>query len=141
MTCECKMETLKYFNALIKAKACFSMILYFKGAFLSALLKKAMGCSCPIMFFCSNTVAIVCSDANEKMKKSLVKLGLIRTGVWVSACFTSSKDFFAFMVHLTPISLFNMFVMFLRSSARFGMNLLRNLIFPMKICSCLMFVG
>ena len=82
------------------------MMLYFRGASLSALLKKAMGCSCPIMFFCSNTVAIVCSNAKEKMKKSLVKSRLIRTGVWVSYFFTSSKDFLASMVHLNPTPLF-----------------------------------
>ena len=78
---------------------------------------------------------------NEKMKESLVKLGLIRTDVWVSACFTSSKDLFSSMVHLTPISFLNMFVMFLRSSSRFGMNLLKKLIFPMKDCISLMFLG
>ena len=73
--------------------------------------------------------------------KSLVKSGLIRIGVWVIACFTNSNDFFASMVHLTPISLFSMFVMFLMSSARFGMNLLKKFIFPMKDCSSLIFPG
>ena len=116
--CECKMYTLKYFKALTKAKACFSMILYFRGASLNALLKNAIGCSCPFKFLCSRTAAIVCSDANEKIKKSFVKSGLVRTGVLVNACFTSSNDFFAYKVHLTPSSFFSMFVMFLRSSAR-----------------------
>ena len=74
-------------------------MLYFRGASLSSLLKKAMGCYCPIMFFCSNTASIVCSDGYEKMKKSLVKSGLNRNGVWVSACSTSSKDFLASVVH------------------------------------------
>ena len=117
------------------------MMFYFRGASLNALLKKDMGCSCPIMLFCSNIAAIVCFDANENMKKSLVKLGLIRNGVWVSSCFTISKDFFASMVHLTPISLFSMFVMFLRIFASFGVNLLKKLIFPMKDCSSLIFLG
>ena len=93
------------------------------------------------MFFCNRKAATVCYDAKEKMNKSLVKSGLIRTGVCVSSCFNSSKDCFASMVHLTPISLFSMFVMFLRSFARFGMNLLKKLIFPMKDYSSLMFLG
>ena len=97
----------------------------------------------PLSFdvFYNRTTTTVCSDAKEKMKKSLVKSGLSRTGVWVSVFFTSSKDLFAYMVHLTPISLCNMFVMFLRSSARFGMNLLKKFIFPMKDCISLMFLG
>ena len=135
------MYTLKYCNVLIKAKACFSIVLYFRGASLSALLKNSMGCSCPFIFFCNRITATVCSDAKENMKKSLVKSGLIRTGFWVSAYFTSSKDCFSSMVHLTPISLFSMFVMFLRSFSRFGMNLLKKFIFPMKDCSSLIFLG
>ena len=126
------METLKSFKALTKAKACFSMILYFRGASLNALLKNAIGFSCPFKFFCNRTVATMCSDANEKMKKSFVKSGLMRTGVLVNACFTSSNDFFAYKVHLTPCSILSILVMFLRSSARLGMNLIKKLIFPMK---------
>ena len=129
--CECKMYTLKSFKALTKAKACFSMILYFKGASLNALLKNAIGYSCPFEFFCNRTTATVCSNANEKMKKYFVKSGLIRTGFLVNACFTSSNDFFASKVHLNPY-FFSIFIMFLRSSTRLGMNLLKKLIFPMK---------
>ena len=117
------------------------MMLYFRGASLSALLKNAMGCSYPFIFFCSKTTTTMCFDAKEKMKKSLVKLGLIRTGVRVSAWFTKSKDCFASMVHLTHVSLLSMLVMFLRIFARFGMNLLKKFIFPMKDCNSLMFLG
>ena len=83
----------------------------------------------------------MCSDWKEKMKKYLVKSGLITASVCVGACFTKSKDDFSYMVHLNPISLFNMFVMFFRSSTRFGMNLLKKFIFPIKYCSSLMFLG
>ena len=140
MKCECRMYTLKSFNALIKEKAYFSIMLYFRGASLSALLKNSMGCSCPFIFFYNKTVATMCSDAKEKMKKSLVKSGLIRTSVWVRACFTKSKYLFSSMVHLNLVSLFSILVMFLRSFARFGMNLLKKFIFPMKYCSSLMFL-
>ena len=67
MMCECRMYTLKSFKALTKAKACFSIMLYFKGASLNALLKNAIGYSCPCGFFCRRTSAMVCSDANEKI--------------------------------------------------------------------------
>ena len=119
----------------------FSIMLYFRGASLSALLKNSMGCSCPFIFFCSRTTTTVCSDAKEKMKKYLVKSRLIRTCFWVRACFTKSKDWFFSMVHFTHVSLLTMLVMFLRSSASFGMNLLKKLIFLMKYCSSLMFLG
>ena len=65
----------------------------------------------------------------------------MRTGALVRACFTSSKDVFASKVHFTPCSFFNMFVIFLRSSAKLGMNLLKKLIFPMKDCNSLIFRG
>ena len=141
MMCECKMYTLKYFDALIKAKACFSIMLYFRGASLNGLLKNDFGFSYPFIFFYSKTTTTLCSDAKEKMKKYLVKSGLIRTGVFVRDCFKILKDFFASMVHLTHVSLLSMLVMILRSSARFGMNLLKKFTFPMKYCSYLMFLG
>ena len=122
-------------------KACFSIILYFRGASLNALIKNAMSCTCPSRFFCNKTKTTVCSDANEKMRKSLVKSGLMRTGAWVSACFTSSKEFLASRVHLTPTYFLSIFVMFLRSSAKLGINLLRKLIFPIKDYNSLMFLG
>ena len=71
----------------------------------------------------------------------LEKSGLIRTGAWVSAIFTDSKDCLAPIVHLTPSSFFSMLFIFLRCSARLGINLLRKLIFPMKDCNYLMFLG
>ena len=80
--------------ALTKAKACFSMMLYLKGASLCVILKNAMGCSKPWSFFCSRTTAMVCSEANEKIIKSFLKFGLIRTGVFVKACLMDSNGCF-----------------------------------------------
>ena len=85
--------------ALTKANAFFSMILYFKGASLSVLLKNAIGCSKPWSFFCSRTAAMVCSEANEKIIKSFLKSGLISIGVFVKACLMDSNDCFASTVH------------------------------------------
>ena len=83
------MYTLKSFMAFTKARTCFSMILYFSVASLKILLKKAMGCSRPSSFFCNKTAAMVYSEANEKIMKSLLKLGIMRTYVLVSASLTA----------------------------------------------------
>jgi len=106
------------------------MILYFKEASLKALLKKAIGCSCPSFFFCNRIIAIVCSSIKENIIKSLVKSRLIKTGDFVNACLTRTKDCLASTFHLIYVSFLSMFVIFLSSSARFGINLLKNLIFP-----------
>ena len=116
-------------------------MLYCKGASLKALLKKAIGCSCPSGFFCNRTATIVCSEAKEKIRKSFEKSGLIRTGARVSACFTNSKDLLASTVHFTPTYFFSILVMFLRSSAKLGINLLKKLIFPLKDYNYFMFLG
>ena len=116
-------------------------MLYFKGASLKALLKKEIGYSRPSGFFCNKTVATVWSEAKEKIRKSFEKLGLIRIGARVSACFTNSKDFLASAVHLAPTSFLSILVMFLRSSAKLGINLLKKLIFPIKDCNSFMFLG
>ena len=65
------------------------MMLYFKGASLSALLNNSIGYSCPSGFFFNRKIATVYSDAKEKMRKYFVKFGLMRTGARVSACFTN----------------------------------------------------
>ena len=59
----------------------------------------------------------------------------------MSASFTDSKDLLAPTIHLIPAPFFSMSVIVLRCSARLGMNLLRKLIFPMKDCNSLMFLG
>ena len=64
----------------------------------------------------------------------------MRTGVWVRACFTSLNDFLALFVHLTPNSFLIILVMFLNSSARLGMNLLKKFIFPIKDWNSLRFL-
>ena len=83
----------------------------------------------------------MCSDAKEKIRKYLEKSGLIRTGALVSACLTNSKYFLVSRVHLTPTYFFSMFIIFLRSSAKLGINLLKKLIFPIKDCNYFMFLG
>ena len=87
------------------------------------------------------TIATVCSEAKEKIRKSFEKSGLIKTGAQVSACFTNSKDFLASTVHFTPTLFLSILVMFLRSFAKLGINLLKKLIFPIKDCSSFMFLG
>jgi hypothetical protein len=59
----------------------------------------------------------------------------------VSAHLTCSKDCLDSKSHFIFTSFFSIFVMFLRSSARLGMNLRRKLILPMKDCSSLRFLG
>jgi hypothetical protein len=100
-----------------------------------------MGCSYPSLFFYSNTVAMVCLNAKEKRYKSLVKSGLIKTWASVSARLTCSKDCLDLVSHFIFTSFFNIFVMFLRSSARLGMNLPRKIIFSIKDYNSLMFIG
>jgi len=63
-------------------------MLNFNASSLKALLKKAMGCSNPLLFFYKRTIATMCLDANEKIIKSLVKYGLISTSAFVNACLT-----------------------------------------------------
>ena len=100
-----------------------------------------MGCSIPSGFFYRRTATTVCSKANKNIRKYFEKSGLIKIGVRVSASLTDSKDFLASTVHLTPTPFLNMFVIFLRCSAKLGINLLRKLIFPIKDCNSLMFLG
>ena len=59
----------------------------------------------------------------------------------MSAHLTYSKDCLDSESHFIFTSFLSMFVMFLRSSARLGMNLHRKLILPIKDCSSLRFLG
>ena len=70
-----------------------------------------------------------------------MKSGLIKTGACVSAHLTYSKDCLDLVSHFIFVSFFNMFLMFLRSLARLGMNLRRKFIFPIKDCNSLIFLG
>lgn len=117
------------------------MILYFNEASLGALLKNAIGCSYPSLFFYNSTTTLVCSDVKEKIPKSLVKSGLIKIGACVNACLTASKYCLVSIFHLIYVSFLIMFVILLSSSARFRMNLLKKLIFPIKDLSYFMFLG
>ena len=107
-------------------------MLYLSVVSLKALLKKAMGCSYPSSFLRKRIATIVCSEANYKIIKSLVKSGLIRTGAFINACLTWLNDCLASMFHLISESHFNMFVMFMRSSTRLGISLLRKFILPIN---------
>jgi hypothetical protein len=62
-------------------------------------------------------------------------------GACVSARLTCLKDYLDSVSHFIFTSFFNIFVMFLRSSAILGMNLRRKFIFPIKDCNSLMFLG
>ena len=121
--------------ALTKAKACFSIMLYFRGASLRVLLKKAIGFSNPWSFFYSKTATMVCSEANEKINKYFLKPRLIKTGVLVKACFVDST------VHFRINSFFSMLFSSLMISAKFEINLLKKLILAKKYCNSMIFLG
>ena len=100
-----------------------------------------MDCSNPWSFFCSKTVALVCSEANEKIMKSFLKSRLIKTGVLVKGCLIESNDFLASTVHLRIESFLSMLFNSLIISTRLDMNLLKKIILPKKACNYLMFLG
>jgi len=108
------------------------MILYFKEKYLKAFLRNAIGYSYPSMLFCNSTTVIVCSDAKENIKRSLVMFGLIKTGALVNACLTRSKAYLSLTFHLIFVSFLSMFVIFLSHSTRFGINTLKKFIFSNK---------
>lgn len=72
------------------------------------------------------------SNEKEKMIKSFVNSRLIKTREVVKVNFTSLKDFLASVFHFIYMSLFNIFVMDLKISAKLGINILRKFILPMK---------
>lgn len=84
---------------------------------------------------------MVCSEANEKIMKSLLKLGLMRTGVLARASLIASKYFLASTVHLCVESFFNMLFKSLISYAKLEMNVLRKFILPKNDFNSLMFLG
>ena len=94
-----------------------------------------------LIIFLQKDSSNVCSDANEKMMKSLSNWRLVRTGAWVKADFMPSKAFLASKVHFTYESFFNILFSILIGSAKFGINILRKLIFPRNACNSLMFLG
>lgn len=138
---EWRIYTLKSLIAFITAKGYFSIILYLSATSLEALLKKETCCSNPSSFFCKRTAATICSEENEKIMKSLVKSGLIRTKDFVNAYLTWSNDFLASMFHFISESCLSMFFMFLRSFTRLGINLLKKFILPINDWSSLIFLG
>ena len=77
-------------------------------------------------------------------RKKIEIFGKVRTdqdGACVSARLTCSKDYLDSVSHFIFTSFFNIFVMFMRSSARLGMNLRRKFILPIKDCNSLRFLG
>ena len=65
---------------------------------------------------------------------------MIKTGASVSARLTCSKDCLESESHFIFTYFLSMFVMFLRSSARLGMNVRRKFILPIKYCNYLRFL-
>jgi len=84
---------------------------------------------------------MVCSKANEKIMKSLLKLGLLRIGVLVRYSLITSKDYLASVVHVSIEPFFNMLFKSLINSAKLERNLLRKNILPKNACNYLMFIG
>ena len=83
-------------------------------------------------FFYNNTPIVVCSESNEKTRKSFVKSGLIKIGALVKACLIYVNESFPYVVHFMILYFFNIPVMSLTISAKLGMNLLRKFTFPKK---------
>lgn len=70
------------------------------------------------------------SEAKVKIKNSFEKPGLMRTRASVRANLIVENDCFASLVHLISLSFLRIFVMCLTISAKFGINLLKKIIFP-----------
>ena len=121
---------LKYLKSLTNPISCFSILLYFNSRSLRALVKNAIGCSKHSLFFQKKIIAIVSSNAMEKIKNSLSKSRLIRIGASFNSCLILSKEFIAYFDHLTSQTFFNIHVMSLTIFAKLGINLLRKIIFP-----------
>lgn len=66
------MYTQKSFKALISARARFSMMVYLVATSLIVLLKNSIGFYVFRSFFCIRTIANVCLEENENIKKSIV---------------------------------------------------------------------
>lgn len=135
------MYTLKSWIAFTKANPYFSIIFYSSVASIKDLLKNTIGCSYPWLFFCSKTIVMVCSKAKEKITKSLLKSGLIRTGAFVKPSLMASKDCLASIFYLSVESILSMLFNSLISSARFEMDLLIKFVLPRNDCNSLMFLG
>ena len=84
---------------------------------------------------------MVCSEENEKIMKSFLKSGLIRTGFLVKACLIDSNDCLASKFHSRTEYFLSMLFNSLIISAKLDMNLLKKIILPKKSCNYLMFLG
>ena len=89
-----------------------------------------MGCSSFYSFFYNRTVAMVCSEANEKIMNFLSKLGLTNTGASDKARLISVKDYLASTDHLKLLSFFNTLFTYFTTSAKLVMNLLKKFTLP-----------
>ena len=84
---------------------------------------------------------MVFSEENEKMMKSFLKSGLIRTRVLVKACLMDSNHCLDSIVHLRTECFLSMLFSSLIISAKLDINLLKKLILPRKACNSFMFLG
>ena len=84
---------------------------------------------------------MVSSKAKEKTRKSLLKFGLTRTGAYVIACLISMKDLLASIFHFIAWSFFNILVIFIKTSIKLGINLLKKFTFPMNDCTSFLLLG
>ena len=79
----------------------------------------------------------------EKIKialtEALVLVSLDSTKEFLVVIF--SNEFLASAVHLTSRSFFNMAVIYLMVSAKFGMNQRKKIIFPIKDCTSFLLLG
>lgn len=91
-----------------------------------------MGCSFFLTFFFIKTTAKVFSEVNENIIKYKVKSAMIKVGLVDNENLTPLKELLASSDHLSSVSFFSMSVISLKCSTRFGMNLLKKLIFPLS---------
>ena len=100
-----------------------------------------MGCSSFCSFFCNKTPAMVCSEENEKIMKSLSKLGLTSTGASDKTHLISVKDCLASTDHLKFVSFFNILFSYFTTSSKLVMNLLKKFILPRNDWISFLFLG
>ena len=81
-----------------------------------------IGCSCPSVFFCNKTQAIVWSDAKENIWKSRPLSGLAKVGEWERAYLMLSKACFPSSLQTMSCPFLNISVMGFTISAKLGVN-------------------
>jgi hypothetical protein len=84
---------------------------------------------------------IVCLDAKENIKNSLVYLGLDNTGASPINFLTRLNDDLASVVHLISLPFFSISMINLTISTKLGINLLKKFIFPKNDWISFLFLG